>query len=1010
MSVGGWPHVSFYPADGGDGFGGVYFGTGDSVLKKWWGFQGELGPAVPKETVPDGAAEFGIAKLLPINTSIKEFTAELDRVLAGNQATSKKVLIAFPRTIDGKLEREIRDLLANYKSGRRLLAASTAWVAGDKIQIYFGEAPKQEATKEANKITGSQNPGHLRRPLAHDWSDKDAERSNLAASSKFPSLEDQKLADFAWKRLNLELEPIGEGDLKRVKALGYDGGLKVVVGTADIQRANAFIQADDILVGLHAWPTTTMKDLAQILNRDDIGQLSPLKFYVVRRETIADPKHPEKAITKDSIRTGRIDVNLGGSGFGGGGRENSASKLAQPAANPANEASAPIKPRQVVAVDPPTSIRISTASPEELDILRERVKIAEEQFARNDEQYRTGARGGSKDRREVAAYELALAKANLALAEGKRDEALTKFNDAQSFAEEAYKTVAAAYDAGRVSYDFLRSEANRMAEIKLKVARLKREQSQAQASPNPVPSPASAESETPTPSSSSVLPAETPQLAPSIYFFHANDSAPSEQMKAIVKETAKRMPQVKVNTIDVNDRPEVALQMHIERVPTVIIVQSGVELGRLVGVQTVDKIASAIRASMNRLQDKPAPREAAPPAARSSERSVPTLSGDPSTRLFAEAPKSPYTAAPPPATATRPVNQDKADNSALRYDGKTFNEWQNAWRTELSTEKRIEAVKALAAFGANGYGKEAAAAILEIASQYDWWSGAPNNSLDSLRTACVEAFGGEGAKRAIAQGILANDSLPVLTAAATSASPQQKLFLGRVLPNIPGSNSLAALLTLSKDQDARVRGRALTVLPQLKSSAQDDKVVARIREALGSDDPDDVMAAMFAVAPDRNRPATSPYPYLPELMKTVYSPNEGVRRNARGFLQSLKGADAIQAANQALAVLKDESKKDQHLVAIRALAALGPNAKTAVDTLRPLVKSEDRPLAIAAASALKRILKQPDYAKVLYEELGKQFGLSLNGAFLQLPPAGDKQDEYNAFQRAVRDDDRQLFP
>jgi beta-lactamase regulating signal transducer with metallopeptidase domain len=37
MSYRGWPHVSFYPADGGEGFGGNYFGTGDSVLKRWWG-------------------------------------------------------------------------------------------------------------------------------------------------------------------------------------------------------------------------------------------------------------------------------------------------------------------------------------------------------------------------------------------------------------------------------------------------------------------------------------------------------------------------------------------------------------------------------------------------------------------------------------------------------------------------------------------------------------------------------------------------------------------------------------------------------------------------------------------------------------------------------------------------------------------------------------------------------------------------------------------------------------
>ena len=31
MSYKGWPHVSFYPADGEAGFGGNYFGTGDSV-------------------------------------------------------------------------------------------------------------------------------------------------------------------------------------------------------------------------------------------------------------------------------------------------------------------------------------------------------------------------------------------------------------------------------------------------------------------------------------------------------------------------------------------------------------------------------------------------------------------------------------------------------------------------------------------------------------------------------------------------------------------------------------------------------------------------------------------------------------------------------------------------------------------------------------------------------------------------------------------------------------------
>jgi hypothetical protein len=40
----GKPHISFYPEGGGDGFGHVYFGTGDSVLKKgWWEGAGDEG-------------------------------------------------------------------------------------------------------------------------------------------------------------------------------------------------------------------------------------------------------------------------------------------------------------------------------------------------------------------------------------------------------------------------------------------------------------------------------------------------------------------------------------------------------------------------------------------------------------------------------------------------------------------------------------------------------------------------------------------------------------------------------------------------------------------------------------------------------------------------------------------------------------------------------------------------------------------------------------------------------
>jgi hypothetical protein len=53
MSCRGWPHVSFYPAGGGGDFGGNYFGTGASVLKRWWGSE----PTVRKAIItPDARA------------------------------------------------------------------------------------------------------------------------------------------------------------------------------------------------------------------------------------------------------------------------------------------------------------------------------------------------------------------------------------------------------------------------------------------------------------------------------------------------------------------------------------------------------------------------------------------------------------------------------------------------------------------------------------------------------------------------------------------------------------------------------------------------------------------------------------------------------------------------------------------------------------------------------------------------------------------------------------------
>jgi hypothetical protein len=54
----------------------------------------------------------------------------------------------------------------------------------------------------------------------------------------------------------------------------------------------------------------------------------------------------------------------------------------------------------------------------------------------------------------------------------------------------------------------------------------------------------------------------------------------------------------------------------------------------------------------------------------------------------------------------------------LRYDGKSFEQWQRCARTELKPERCVEALEALTVLGTNGYGREAAETIMAVVKGY----------------------------------------------------------------------------------------------------------------------------------------------------------------------------------------------------------------------------------------------------------------------------------------------------
>jgi beta-lactamase regulating signal transducer with metallopeptidase domain len=64
MACKGWPHVSFYPADGGNGFGGVYFGSEDSLAKP----VSEKAPGTAKQDALEGQEP----KLLPSGVPLSQ--------------------------------------------------------------------------------------------------------------------------------------------------------------------------------------------------------------------------------------------------------------------------------------------------------------------------------------------------------------------------------------------------------------------------------------------------------------------------------------------------------------------------------------------------------------------------------------------------------------------------------------------------------------------------------------------------------------------------------------------------------------------------------------------------------------------------------------------------------------------------------------------------------------------------------------------------------------------------
>jgi hypothetical protein len=181
----------------------------------------------------------------------------------------------------------------------------------------------------------------------------------------------------------------------------------------------------------------------------------------------------------------------------------------------------------------------------------------------------------------------------------------------------------------------------------------------------------------------------------------------------------------------------------------------------------------------------------------------------------------------------------------LLYEGKDFGYWRNALRNELSVERRTEALRALAAFAAHGYGPAAMQATIDAMSDTSIW--APGRQENTFSQVALEMI----------KHVSPPSALPIVTKALKTGHANQRLFAAAILPQaaLRSEDVVPLLVEATRDQDRQVRTMALFSLAT--DARQGPETIAALRAALESQDVEGVINATRIVggqSPTRSSP------------------------------------------------------------------------------------------------------------------------------------------------------------
>jgi hypothetical protein len=275
----------------------------------------------------------------------------------------------------------------------------------------------------------------------------------------------------------------------------------------------------------------------------------------------------------------------------------------------------------------------------------------------------------------------------------------------------------------------------------------------------------------------------------------------------------------------------------------------------------------------------------------------------------------------------------------LRYDKRTFEEWRHELLTELKATRRVEALKALLAFAANGYAAEAANAALQATGAYKWEDQSLQEGLHDVDLAVrrvLEVAGDEVVP-------------PLLIQALKGKDRSQQLFVLGYLRWRDNSFALPMVRELALGSDSGVGEEAVSLL----SGSKDKKEVRVVIEKLYETGNPEVRCRVVR--------GLAPVSWDPILLRAISDKDARVRQRAAEGLDRYPEQEGVFPA--LVAALDDQSVEVRKAV-LRTLLTPGlwerHQGSRVVPCLKKLVNSEDEKEKALANRVLHEITNKVD--------------------------------------------------